>query len=84
MEKETLNNGFSATIRNISLFDYLELLMMTKKDKTIEVRSSSCLGLIQLIAGKVVFSKTSSGNSGKDAFYEVPIMIVFNYRQIHI
>ena len=49
--------GFSATIRDISLFDYLKLLIMTRKNKTIEVRSHDLLGLIQLINGKVIFVK---------------------------
>jgi len=71
MEKQSLNLGFSATIRNISLFDYLELLIMTKKNKTIEIRSNNLLGLIQLLKGKVIFSKTSSGKSGQEAFYEI-------------
>jgi len=67
----SFETGFSATIRGISLFDYLQLLIMTKKDKTIEIRSHEFLGLIQLVNGKVIFSKTSSGKSGNKAFCQI-------------
>ena len=63
--------GFSATIQGISLFDYLQLLIMTKKSKTIEVRSHGLLGVIQIINGKVIFAKTSMGKEGNEAFCEI-------------
>jgi hypothetical protein len=67
----SFDEGFSATIRGISLFDYLQLLIMTRKDKTIEVRSIGLLGVIQIINGKVIFSKTSQGKEGNEAFCEI-------------
>jgi len=67
----SFEEGFSATIRGISLFDYLQLLIMTRKNKTIEIRSHNLLGIIQIINGKVIFSKTSQGKEGNDAFCEV-------------
>ncbi len=67
----SFEEGFSATIKGISLFDYLQLLIMTKKTKTIEVRSRNLLGVIQILLGKVIFSKTSAGKKGNDAFCEI-------------
>jgi hypothetical protein len=67
----SFEEGFSATIKGISLFDYLQLLIMTQKTKTIEVRSHNLLGVIQVLVGKVIFSKTSDGKEGNDAFCEI-------------
>ena len=67
----SFQEGFSATIKGISLFDYLQLLIMTQKTKTIEVRSHNLLGVIQILIGKVIFSKTSDGKEGNDAFCEI-------------
>ncbi len=67
----SFQEGFSATIKGISLFDYLQLLIMTQKTKTIEVRSHNLLGVIQILMGKVIFSKTSDGKEGNDAFCEI-------------
>jgi predicted XRE-type DNA-binding protein len=67
----SFEEGFSATIKGISLFDYLQLLIMTQKTKTIEVRSHNLLGVIQILIGKVIFSKTSDGKEGNDAFCEI-------------
>ncbi|MBN2695381.1 DUF4388 domain-containing protein [bacterium] len=75
--------GFSATITGISLFDYMQLIMMTHKNKIIEIRSGKHLGVIQIQNGKVVFAKSSDGKTGKDSFFEMMSWENGTFKEIH-
>ena len=67
-------DGFSATIKRISLVDYLQLMMMTQKNKTIEVKQDNYSGVIQITDGKITFSKSSTGKEGMDALLEIMLL----------
>ncbi len=75
--------GFSATITGISLFDYMQLIMMTHKNKIIEIRSGKHLGVIQIQNGKVVFAKSSDGKTGKESFFEMMSWENGTFKEIH-
>jgi len=66
--------GFSATINGISIFDYLQLLIMTNKRKLVEIKSRDKLGYIAVEMGKVIFSKIVKNDTqleGLDAFLKI-------------
>ena len=65
-----LSEGFTAVINNISLFDYIQLIKMTGKTRTIEILSGNKKAIIQLIKGKVEFAKTR-GIKGEEAFLDI-------------
>ena len=66
--------GFSATINGISVFDYLQLLIMTNKNKLIEIKTNDKIGYIALKNGKIVFAKLLKNDeeiAGLEAFLEI-------------
>jgi len=63
--------GFSATINGISLFDYMQLLIMTNKRKLIEIKSNNKVGYIAVDSGNIIFSKIVEGLDGLDAFLNI-------------
>ena len=65
-----IGEGFTAVINNISLFDYIQLIKMTGKTRTIEISSSNRKAIIQLIKGKIEFAKTAN-IKGEEAFLEI-------------
>jgi len=67
-------DGFTATIKKISLVDYLQLIMMNRRDKTIEVKQDNFSGIIQINQGRITFSKSSTGKEGMDALLEIMLL----------
>ncbi len=67
--------GFSATINGISIFDYLQLLILTNKRKLVEFKTGDKLGYIAVDSGKIVFSKVLIKDEekldGLDAFLNI-------------
>ena len=66
--------GFSATIRGVSIFDYLQLIIMTNKRKLIEIKSDNKIGYIAIEAGRIIFAKIIENNipkEGLDAFLKI-------------
>lgn len=63
--------GFSATINGISIFDYMQLLIMTNKNKLVEIKSNNNIGYISVDHGKIVFAKIVDGVEGLDAFLKI-------------
>ncbi len=76
MENETsaFEDSFSGIIKKISLFDYIQLIIMTRKNKTIEVKQNKYSGVIQIVNGKITFSKSSTGKLGMDALLEIMLL----------
>lgn len=72
MTNENSNfDGFVATITGISLFDYLQLMLMTRKTKVILIKSQNRIGLIELESGNIVFAKSYDDKYGKEGFFEI-------------
>ena len=63
--------GFSATINGISIFDYMQLLIMTNKRKLVEIKSNTSTGYIAINKGKIIFAKIMNGEEGLDAFLKI-------------
>ncbi len=66
--------GFSATIRGVSIFDYLQLIIMTNKRKLIEIKSDNKIGYIAIETGRIIFAKIIENNipkEGLDAFLKI-------------
>jgi hypothetical protein len=66
--------GFSATIQGISIFDYMQLLIMTNKRKLVEIKTNNKIGYIAIDEGKIIFSKMVDGDfelEGLDAFLTI-------------
>jgi len=63
--------GFSATINGISIFDYMQLLIMTNKRKLVEIKSKKSTGYIAINNGKIIFAKIMNGEEGLDAFLKI-------------
>ncbi len=76
MENETsaFEDNFSGVIKRISLFDYIQLMIMTRKNKTIEVKQNKYSGVIQITNGRVTFAKSSTGKLGMDALLEIMLL----------
>ncbi len=62
--------GFVAMMRDISLFDYIQLIQMTNKTKTVEIVYKEEKAVLQFIKGKIEFAKTST-LTGKEAFFHI-------------
>jgi len=62
--------GFVAMMRDISLFDYIQLIQMTNKTKTVEITYKEEKAVLQFIKGKIEFAKTST-LTGKKAFFHI-------------
>jgi len=77
------DNGFSAIIDRISLFDYIQLIKMTQKDKTIEISQKNYYGLIEVINGKITYAETSTKKLGMDAFFELMLLNYGNFRELN-
>jgi len=60
-----------ASIKDLSLLDYLQLMLTINKSKTVVIRSKNKLGLIIIRTGKIVFSIDYLGNKGELAFYNI-------------
>ncbi len=76
MDKNNFSSfeGFSATINGISIFDYLQLIIMTNKRKLVEIKSKNKLGYIAIKNGRIIFAKVTENNTqqeGLDAFLKI-------------
>jgi len=76
------NEGFSAIIDRISLFDYIQLMKMTQKDKTIEISQKNYYGLIELTEGKITYAESSTKKLGMDALFELMLLNHGNFREL--
>ena len=83
-EFSSFEDGFSAIINKISLFDYMQLMMMTQKNKTIEVKQGRYFGVIQIVNGKITFAKTSTRKLGMNAIFEIMLLDNGNFTEIEI
>ncbi len=66
----SITEGFTVIINNISLFDYIQLIKMTGKTRTIEIDSQNRKAIIQIVKGSIEFAKTDN-TKGKDAFLNI-------------
>ncbi len=61
----------TASIKDLSLLDYLQLILTINKDKNIIVRSTNKLGVIVVRNKKIIFAIDYLGNKGENAFYNI-------------
>lgn len=76
MDKDNFSSfeGFSATINGISIFDYLQLIIMTNKRKLVEIKSKNKIAYIAIKNGKIIFAKIAEDDTqieGLDAFLKI-------------
>jgi DNA-binding response OmpR family regulator len=63
-------SGFSATVRNITLADYIQLCMYTGKTSLFEVSSGGKRGTIAVVEGTLTYAEQGD-LKGEQAFFEI-------------
>ncbi|MFN8576412.1 MAG: response regulator [Candidatus Sericytochromatia bacterium] len=74
-------NNFSGNIQNINIFDFIQIISMSKKDKVIDIKDKfmNIDGKIYIKNGHIIHVEFDSYN-GEDAFFEISKVknLVFN------
>lgn len=72
---ESFAKGFSCNIKDISLFDFLNIIYLSKSTKIINIESpySGDIGLIFFKDGEIIHSEINE-LTGEDAFYKIMAM----------
>lgn len=72
---ESFAKGFSCNIKDISLFDFLNIIYLSKSTKIINIESpySADMGLIFFKDGEIIHSEINE-LTGEDAFYKIMAM----------